>query len=259
MNVKELLMSCDIQQAALMHYGIQWPPYWEDWGSFFHAHQSFIQEIATIEPVAGDYVILGSTNYNDCEDPHSVHMYCKTELPAEFQPCSYLDLDRRAEDYSDEEIAQIADEVLRYRFPDSHDMESMFWEELLGVEVFDGNMCAVGRDVLAALVIREMSFWGMSYEKTKQAQQRFWRNLEEAEKELVNEQNCFETVAELMAELAQGDDLEPIQDEAPREEESVRIAFPEKSREVQVRNNIAQYREILRYIERKVVDNDTPS
>ena len=253
MNVKELLMSCDIRQAALVHYGIQEPPYCEDWGRFFHAHQSFIQEIATIEPVAGDYVILGSINYYDSEDTYSVDMYCKTELPAEFQPCSCLDRDKRAEDYSDEEIAQIADEVLRYRFPASYDMEFMFWEELLGAEVFDENVCAVGRDVLAALVIREMSFWGLSYEKTRQAQQRFWQRLEEAEKELAEEHNSFETVEELLAELAKDDD-ELLTDEAPFDEESVRMAFPEKSREVQVRNRIAQYREILCYTERSGAD-----
>ena len=43
MNVKEMLLSCNIEQAAALHLKLQQPPKYDDWDVFLQAHEDFLR------------------------------------------------------------------------------------------------------------------------------------------------------------------------------------------------------------------------
>lgn len=247
MNVKEMLLTCNIEQAAALHFTLQEPPICEGWEGFFLVHQSFLKEIAEIKPIPSEYVIIGSTAVSDGKEYHSIHMYSTGELRENFRRCEIWEENRLPELYTEKELTQIAPNVLGYRFPDDYDMEFMPWEELLGVEVFEDNLHTFGHDLLAALVIREMSFWCLSHECASQGQNRFWKRLEEAMQEVYTPQGAsLEEVLKELKEFADVNDEEtltlggkPIYDQE--------VLFGEISPEDWARACIVRYRELLRY------------
>lgn len=168
MNVKEMLLSCNSEQAAALHFALQEPPKCNDWDAFLRAHNDFLYEIAAIEPIPGEYVVLGSTAFSDGKAHYCIHMYSKEEL--ENFCCEVWEENRPLEAFSKAKLEQLAPNMLGYRFPDHYDMELMPWEELLGVEISEDNLQTFGHDLMAALVIREMSFWGFSIEHASQGQ-----------------------------------------------------------------------------------------
>lgn len=253
MNVKEMLLSCDIEQAATLHFAIQEPPACEEWEGFLQVHRDFIEEIADITPITSDNVLL-CTNFYIGGKPHSeIRMYCKSELLKNFQRCEAWEEDRLLESYSDAEIKRIAPKTLGYVYPEYFDMELLPWEEVLGVEVFEENLRTVGHDQLAAVVIREMSFWGLSYERSQRGQHEFWERLQETMQEVEEHQYIpAEKVYEELQILGRldeddGDDLS-MEEETPSGD--MHIAFPEITLDYWIRATIAQYRELLRYVVR---------
>lgn len=251
MNVKEMLLGCNIDQAAALHFAIQEPPACEDWGGSLHAHRNFLEEIAHITPIPSDNVVL-CTNFFGAGKPHSeIRMYCKSKLLKNFQRCEAWEEDRLLESYSNAEIKQIAPKALGYVYPEYFDMELLPWEEVLGVEVFEENLRTVGHDQLAAVVIREMSFWGLSYERSQQGQHEFWEQIQEALQEV--EEHRYIPAEKVYEELRilgrldedDGEDL-PVEEKASSGE--MHIASPEITLDYWIRATIAQYREVLRYV-----------
>ena len=249
MNVKEMLLNCAIEQAAALHFGLQEPPKCNDWGAFLQVHNDFLREIAALEPIPSEYVILGSTTFSNGNAHHSIHRYSQEELHRNFCRCEIWEEDRPLEAFSKAELEQIDPNVPEYRLPDHYDMELMPWEELLGVEVFEDNLQTFGHDLMAALVIREMSLWGLNRECSAQGQNRFWERLEEA-LQGVDEMPRYTSVEEAIAALNEpGDEEEeeapmldgkPIWDTAVLSEEISPVDW--------ARAGIAQYRELLRYV-----------
>jgi len=248
MNVKEMLLSCDIEQAAALHFAIQEPPACEDWEGFLQAHRNFLEEIADITPIPSDNIALG-IKFRSGGRPYSdVRMYCKSELMESFQRCEALEEDRQLETYSDAELEQIAPEALDYVAPEHYDMELLPWEKMLGVEVFEENLRTVGHNLLAALVIREMSFWGLSHTQSQRGQHDVWEHLQEAMQEVDPHQ--YTSVEELMEALETLDDTDEYEMSVLKDVPSgnATINFLEFSSDYWARAAIARYRELLRYV-----------
>lgn len=248
MNVKELLISCDIEKTAALHFELQEPPICPDWEDFLLSHLAFIAEIADIQPVPCEYVILGSKVGVGDRTHQEIHMYILEELRKDFRRCQAWDEDRSLESYLDTEVEQLAPDVMDYTLPNSYDMKLVPWEELLGVEVFEKNAETFGRELLAALVIREMSFWGLSYERSSCGQSRFWERIQEAMQNVETSQST--SVEEVLEELKAFADTEA--DETPTLGEEpiwdAEVLFDEISPTDWARAGIAQYRELLRYV-----------
>ena len=250
MNVKELLMSCNIQKTAALHFEMQEPPVCQDWDLFLQGHMSFIREIAPIEPVQTGYIILGSTYEDNKEAQHDLQMYDKAELLSVFTRCKFWEQDLQLEYMSEDELGKIRPQALQYVFPNCYDMETMPWEKLLGVELFEENVCAFGQDLMAAMLIQEMSFWGLSYEKSRAGQEQLWGRLQEAlqEKEAYEENTC--TMDELLVALAQ-DDTELELDGSDYGDVDARLSLGELSLVASVKACIAEYQGLLAFFARQ--------
>lgn len=248
MNVKALLLSCNMEKVTSLHFEMQEPPRCEDWDLFLQLHESFLQEIASIEATQSGYVILGSSYTGDGEAQHNIHMYDKAELLAGFTRCQPWEQDLRLEQLSADKLKKIAPDALQYVLPNDYDMETMPWEELLGAEVYDKNVCAFGQDRMAAMLIQEMSFWGLSYEKSRAGQEKLWGRLQEALRETEASTESYCTADELMAALALDDDIEEVPDESGCEDDALRLIFGVHSRADLIRSSIAEYRELLEYV-----------
>lgn len=251
MNVKEMLLSCDIEQTAALHFAIQEPPKCEDWKRFLQMHRDFIEEIADITPIPGDNVALGSKLHSGGKTYSEVRMYCKSDLLKNFNRCEAWEAERSLRAYSDDEVEQIAPKILGYAAPEHYDMELMPWEKLLGVEVFEENLRTVGHDQLAAMVIREMSLWGLSYERSQQGRQEFLKRIQEAlleveEHQYIPAEKVYEEFQ--MRGWLDEDDGEDLSVEEEVLSRDVHIAFPEFTPNYWTRTTIAQYRELLRYV-----------
>ena len=254
MNIKNLLITCDIEKAAELHFVLQEPPKSEDWEGFLRAHLDFANEIAGIQAIPGDYVILGSKILVACDPFQQIQLYRKKEIEEKFCRCEAWEGDRPLERYTDAELEQISPNALGYVFPDAYDMETMPWEELLGAEVFSENVDAFGQELMAALVIREMSYWGLSYERSRQGQRRLRERIEKAvQGEWFGPFASFEELMKALNDPSDGDDDKlPAVDEQPVCDATV--VRKELSPADQVRASIAKYRQLLRYIENGGVD-----
>ena len=248
MNVKEMLFSCDMEQAAALHFAIQEPPKCEDWKRFLQMHREFLKEITDITPIPGDYVILGAKFHLGEKVYSEIAMYCKSEFLENFNRCEAWEGGRSLDAYSNTEVARIAPDIMGYVVPEHYDMELMPWEELLGVEVFEENLRTIGHERLAAMVIREMSVWGLRYERSCQGQHVFWKVLQEALQEV--DPHRYTSPEEVFTELNKLDDMDEGEVHAQDNVESrkTRIAFAKFTPGYWARATIAQYRELLRYV-----------
>lgn len=251
MNVKEMLHSCDIEQTAALHFIIQEPPACKDWERFLQAHRDFIQEIKNITPIPSDNVVFGIEFYASGKPYVEIHMYDKNELLKNFQRCEAWEEDRLLETYANVELEQINPDTLGYTVHKHYDMELMPWEEVLGVEVFEKNLHAFGHDQLAAMVIREISFWGLGYEQFQQGQNDVWKRLLEAIQAL-NERSCI-PAEQIYKALGLSDRIDEGDGEDLAMEEKVpsgdmHITFLEYTPDYWMRSSIAAYRELLRYV-----------
>ena len=170
MNVKEMLLSCNIEQAAALHLKLQQPPKYDDWDVFLQAHEDFLREIAELEPISGEYVIFGSSSVCKGKTHHNIRLYRKPELYAAYKEYEMLYGNQCPESYSETNLARIVPKALKYLYMNDHGMEMMPWEKLLGADILEDNLQSFGHDLLAALMILEMSFWGFSIEHARQGQ-----------------------------------------------------------------------------------------
>ena len=248
MTVKEMLLSCNIEQTAALHFAIQEPPKCEDWNQFLQAHRDFIQEITDITPISGGYVILGTHFRSGGKLHFNIHMYCKNDLPESFTRHEAWEENRSLKSYSDADIAQLVPGDLAHSVPEHYDMEQMPWEELLGVEIFEKNLHSFGKDYLAAFVIREMSFWGLSQECSRKGQRGVKNELDKAMQEIeLNQYASFDVIS---AEIKETENT--VEGEMPQWKDmpsgTIAIKFPKFSTECKARAAIAEHRELLRYI-----------
>ena len=247
MNVKEMLLGCNIDQAAALHFAIQEAPACEDWEGFLQAHRDFIEEIADITPIPGNKVVLGVKFHLGRKSYAEVRMYCKSELRNNFRRCEAWEEERLLETYSDAELEQITPETMGYVAPKHYDMDLMPWEKVLGVEVFEENLRTVGHDRLAAMVIREM----IGYERFQRGQCEFGRWIQEALREKDGHHYIpAEKVRKAFQMRGKHDEYDDedlsMEEDAPSGD--MHIVFPEYTPEYWIRAAIAQYRELLRYV-----------
>lgn len=184
MIVKEMLLACDPEAMIRIHYQMQEPPKAEDFEQFRQMHMDFLQEIAAIEPDPSDLVLLGYPDAGGEMNKGVVGLFSEAEILSSLSRCAgwqqHRGIDQLCEDT---QIDLLWEQVLNSNL-DRYDMETMPWEQLLGVEVLEENLRAFGHDRMAAAIVEELSFWGLSYKKSKEGLKRFWDGLEEAMKEM---------------------------------------------------------------------------
>ena len=217
MNAKEILLSCNIEKAAALHFTQKEPPVCQDWKAFLQMHLDFAAQIADIQPIPSDNVVLSIHFYTDDKPYYEIRMYCKSELLNNFRRCQAWEEDRTVASYSEAELEQLTFQTLGYVFPEFYDMELMPWKELLGAEVLKENVDTFGRELLAAVIIWEISFWGLSYEGSFCGQNRVWAHIQEIMREICIPQST--SVEDALEELKTFDDGEmPVLDEVLAED-----------------------------------------
>ena len=251
MIVRDLLMECNIEKVAALHFEMQEEPRVDDYKLFLDQHYIFLRDIRKIELVPGDNLILASRIPLNDTSEYEVRMYHKSEMKEQFIRIEALEDEWTSFEQLDAATYAQVDEALRsYCHLNHYDMETAAWGELLGAELFEENINQIGRDRLAACLIKEMTFWGFSQDDSDRGRARIRSEIEDA----INEMEYLESLPE-----------EERRKHYLTHEELIHqlsVEFPELSDGLDEDNDerleracmavVMAYRECLRYIKRKI-------
>jgi hypothetical protein len=143
----------------------------------FQAHLELIQQIKAIQPVDTEHLILGYYYVDEGKEYLDTLLYRKADIRA-FDPDSELSHIDSIAGLADDEIERLSHLHL---LPESYAYELCPWSEILGYEICEDNAKEIGPTRLAAAVIYEMTFCGLTEAEVAAEREKLDESLTEAE------------------------------------------------------------------------------
>lgn len=186
MNAKELIFSVPTRELAAYHVAQlrEMPDTKITDGNLDTAIASmsaFIEKLAGIEPIETNHILLGIRHMLDGEASLSASLFQKDELLSDFDRGSEIGVLAGTEGLSDEELDRLSHLQPN---PQSYAYDLSPWAEILGYEVDERNIAAIGALDLAEVILWEMTFCGYSEEKVSEERAELDRRFAEVEEVL---------------------------------------------------------------------------
>ena len=167
MNTKELIFSVPTRELAARHIAqLREMPDTQISDSNLETAianmSAFIEKLAGIEPIETNHIILGIRYLIHDEESLSASLFQKNELLSDFDRNSEIGDLAGTDGLSDEELDRLSHLQPN---PQSYAYDMSPWAEILGYEVDERNIAAIGALDLAEVILWEMTFCGYSEEK----------------------------------------------------------------------------------------------
>ena len=186
MNTKELIFSVPTRELAARHIAqLREMPDTQISDSNLETAianmSAFIEKLAGIEPIETNHIILGIRYLIHDEESLSASLFQKNELLSDFDRNSEIGDLAGTDGLSDEELDRLSHLQPN---PQSYAYDMSPWAEILGYEVDERNIAAIGDLDLAEVILWEMTFCGYSEEKIAEERAELDRRAKELEEML---------------------------------------------------------------------------
>lgn len=186
MNTKELIFSVPTRELAARHIAqLREMPDTQISDSNLETAianmSAFIEKLAGIEPIETNHIILGIRYLMHDEESLSASLFQKNELLSDFDRNSEIGDLAGTDGLSDEELDRLSHLQPN---PQSYAYDMSPWAEILGYEVDERNIAAIGALDLAEVILWEMTLCGYSEEKIAEERAELDRRAKELEEML---------------------------------------------------------------------------